>query len=214
MSYILTKGSQVYLESARAANKAIESATNANPVVFTSTAHGYTNGDPVLLLMESWSDFNNVVAQVSAVTTDTFTMAGYSSTDTTMNPTDGDTGTSYEITFGTKIGQILEASSEGGEPKFETISPWDVFRDIDIPNGETASRWRCSLGFDQARTDQQALLAASRARTPKAMKFVMGGAVQYGYGYVWASEQADYQPVVQRKIAFLFIGRATSFVAA
>jgi hypothetical protein len=211
MSYILTKGTQVYLESARAATKAIESATNANPVVFTSTAHGYSNGDAVLLLMESWSDFNNSIAQVSAQTTDTFTMAGYSSTDTDLNPASSDTGNSYEITFGTRVGQIISGSSEGGEPKFETISPWDEFRDIDLPNGETATRWRGQLGFDGTRSDQQALLAASRARTPKAMKFVLGGANQYGYGYVWASEQGDFQAVLQRRIAFLFIGRATSF---
>jgi hypothetical protein len=215
MSYTQVKGSQCYLESARASAKVFESATNAAPPVVTSTAHGYSNGDALIQFVEQWDDLNNVVVQASSITTDNYTIAGYDTTDTTYFPSTGDTGTIQKVTLGTRIGQIIECTSEGGELKSETIDPWDSQREIEFFTGETATKVRMVLGFDHALAAQAALLAASRARTPKAFKFVMGGATVYGYGRVWAAQVPTFGPtVLRRNIAFAFLGPATTFATA
>jgi hypothetical protein len=214
-SYTQVKGSQCWLESARGADKAISNIANALPAVVTATAHGLVDGEAAVVFVEAWNAFNNIVVQASEKTDDTFKVAGYDTSDTSRFPASGDTGTLNEITFGTRIGQILECTPEGGELKSETIDPWDEEREIEFFTGETATKVRAVLGFNHESAAQQALLAASRTRAPKAFKFVMGGANVYGYGRVWASEMPQFGPtVLRRNIAFSFLGPATTFTAA
>lgn len=215
MSYTELKGSQCWIETARAAAKNITGITNAAPPEVTSAVHGYMNGDPILQFIEQWEDFNNIVVQVSNKDDDTYEVADFDTTSTNDFPASGDSGTAHKITFGMKIGQILECTSEGGELKSETIDPWDRKKEIEFFTGETATKIRMVLGYDGQSAAQKALLAASNARLPKAFKFVMGATTVYGYGRIWAAKVPVFGPtVLRRNLAFAFLGDATTFATA
>jgi len=57
-------------------NGTVTGATNANPIVITSTAHGLTNGVRVTLTGVGGNTAANTTATVSAVTANTFTLTG------------------------------------------------------------------------------------------------------------------------------------------
>ena len=87
MTIHYNSGLAMLMQSAIAAAKTITAATNAAPGVFTSTAHGYTDGDHILLEVEGMPTLNKRVFQVYASATNTFQLEGIdgaSGIDTTL----------------------------------------------------------------------------------------------------------------------------------
>lgn len=70
----------VEVQSTLAAAKTITAITKASPGVVSSTAHGYSNGDVVVLAIEGMSQLNGVACRVSAVAADAFTLEGIDTT--------------------------------------------------------------------------------------------------------------------------------------
>lgn len=58
--------------------KAITGATNATPIVVTATAHGYTNGDTVIIYGVGGNTAANGRFKIANVTTNTFELTNYS----------------------------------------------------------------------------------------------------------------------------------------
>jgi hypothetical protein len=59
-----------------ASTKSITGATNASPIVITATAHGYTTNDLVIIASVGGNTNANNTWQISAVTTNTFSLLG------------------------------------------------------------------------------------------------------------------------------------------
>jgi hypothetical protein len=103
----------VEVQSALASGKTISAITKASPGVVTATAHGYSNGDIVVLTIEGMSQLNGVACRISSSTTDAFTLEGI---DTTLFST---------FTSGTA----------------QKVTSWDTFsslQSISLPNQESA----------------------------------------------------------------------------
>jgi len=83
MAYHFPAGTKAYYSTTFAAAKTVTGVTNASPAVATSVAHGYTDGDP-LLVSSGWQDASDTVFEADQLSADTFSLLGLDSTDTNV----------------------------------------------------------------------------------------------------------------------------------
>lgn len=109
---------QVAIQSAIAAAKTITAISKASPGVVSSTAHGYANGDYVLLEVSGMSQVDKRVFRVAGVAADSFQLEGE---DTTTYST-FTSGTVKKLTLGTTMSTVQTVSVSGGDADMKEIS--------------------------------------------------------------------------------------------
>lgn len=172
MTIYTNAGLAMLMQSAIAAAKTITAATNAAPGVFTSVAHGYNDGDHILLEVEGMPTLNKRAFQVYAKTTDTFQLEGIdgaSGIDTTLLGT-FTSGTAKKLTLGTSITGVQEFSPSGGDPKYVPTTTVHDKSDKQIILGATAQSYAMTMQWDPASLGQQAMNAAFLAADSKVFK--------------------------------------------
>lgn len=191
MAYYYPEGSKVYYSDTFAGAKTVSAVTNANPAVASSTAHGYTDADPVLF-NSGWEDANSTIWEVDQLTADTFSLVGLDASSTTYFAAGTGIGTTQKVSNWTEIPQILDISSSGGGPKYGTVSPLGRRNDIKTPIGFEAMSIDMGLGYDATNATWQDMLALTRTFSKVAIKIVVpGGGRLYGYGNLIASEMVE-----------------------
>lgn len=183
MAYYPVTGARLYIQSAIAATKTISALTNASPPVATSTAHGYTTNDEVLVL-NGWEDTNYSVFRTNVIDANSFSLLGFDASDTTWYPAGSGTGTAQKITTWTSIGQVLGVQSSGGDPRNITVQPIDKRNPVNIPVGFNASSLTLTIGYDPSQAAQVEMLTASRSLAKRAIKFALPGS---GYAYCYGT---------------------------
>lgn len=101
----------VAVQTVLAAAKTITAITKASPAVASSTAHGYTNGQEVKLVVSGMLEVNNMVVRVANITANTFELEGV---DSTLFNT-FTSGTAQLITFGAAAATLQDVNPSGGE---------------------------------------------------------------------------------------------------
>lgn len=212
MSYQTLVGAKFYMSTGLASAVALSGISNAAPpVATTGAAHGGVDGDEFLIL-NSWDDFNESIARIDQLSTTTFSVPGYDSSDTDWYPAASSSGTVQKISGWQEIGQVLAIDPQGGEAQFEEVNPFDRRNGIKIPTGFSAASLNMTLGWDRSRTDQQLLQTASRSAGKRAFKFVLpGGYYGYAYGVVSASALPTFEKVMKQKVALTMNGMFTTF---
>ena len=213
MAYYFPEGSKFYFSRTFAAAKTVTAISNASPAVATSTAHGYVNGDEILLI-SGWEDATETVFRVAQLTADTFRIEGLNTTNTTFYPTGSGAGQARRVSNWVEIPQVLGISTSGGDARFTTISPLAKRNDINVPTGFNAMSINVTLGHDPANANYQTMLDISRTLEKVAFKMVLsGGAVAYGYGYMSISEapQLNRNQANQVNAAITLLGRFMSY---
>ena len=214
MSYYTTIGSRCYVSTGFATATAVTDITNADPPVVTSASHTLVDNDEALMLV-GWEDFNYSVFRVNQLTTGTLSLDGYDATDTDDYPPGSDTGTIAKVSGWQEIGQILGIQGGGGGPRTISIQPYDRRTPHVETVGFEASNVSFTLGYDPARADQIALLAASRKRQKRAIKFLLAGGAGYAYGYgtIALSPIPNFNPqgVLERTLTVNFDGLFTQY---
>lgn len=172
----------VAVQSALAAAKTITAITKASPGVVSSTAHGYSNGDYVLLSVQGMFQVNNKVARVAGVTTDTFQLE---SVDTTDFDTFG-SGTAQKITFGTSVTSATSLTASGGDFDFIDTTVIHDNAKTQIPGLPNPLAYSFENIWDISDAGQIAMKAASDAQDMRAFKFTFGtgGPIMVFAGYV------------------------------
>lgn len=187
MTVHTNSGLKCYMESANAAAKTISAASNAAPGVFTSAAHGYSNGDIVLLTTQGMTETNGRMFKVVNIATDTFQIAavnGSTGIDTT-NYGLLSSGTATKLTLGTSITGVQEFSTSGGEIKTTPTTTVNDSVDTEIVVGATAMAYDLLMQWDPADVAQQAMIAAFQTRANKGFKILWpDGAYILFYGTV------------------------------
>ena len=178
----------VNMESAIAAAVPITSITKAAPGVVTATAHGYANGDYVLISANGMYQVNNRVYRVTNQATNTFqieAVSGGAGIDTTTYDT-FTSGSAQKITFGTSITTITEVSSSDNNTNFIDTTTIHVNQKTQIPGLPEALSYTFNNLWDITDTGQQAMKIASDGQQQKAFKFVfgVGGPIMVFTGYV------------------------------
>lgn len=213
MSYYPVIGSRCYVSTGFATATAVTDISNLAPPVVTSASHGLVDNDEALMLV-GWEDFNYSVFRVNQLTTGTFSLDGYDATNTDWYPQGSDTGTVAKVSGWLEIGQILGIQGGGGGVRNVTVQPYDRRTPQNIPIGFEAATLSMTLGYDPARADQVALLAASRALARRAIKFALpGSGYAYCYGTVALSPVPNFNPngVLERTLAVSIDGLFTQY---
>ncbi len=214
MAYSFPEGAKFYFSQTFGSAKTISAITNANPAVCTSTAHGFVDGDEVLLV-SGWEDATDTVYKVDQLTADTFALLGLDTSDTNwFAPGGGANSTAYRVSTWIEIPQVLSISTSGGDPRFTTINPLAKRNAINVPTGFNASTITLTLGHDPSNANYLTMLNISRRLAKVAFKMVLsGGTSAYGYGYMAVSEvpSLNVNQANQVTAALTMLGRTISY---
>ena len=187
MTIHTNSGLKLYMESAIAAAKTISGITKAAPGVISSTAHGFANGDNVLLEIQGMVELHGYLCKVVSTATDTFQVADVNGTtgiDTTLFST-FTSGTAKKVTLGTSITGVQDFNFAGGEIKVQDTTTVNDTQDTQIVVGATAQSADMTMQWDPASSAQQAMIAAFKTRANKGFKVLWpDGAFTMWYGTV------------------------------
>lgn len=214
MAYYFPEGSKFYFSNTFDPALTITAVTNANPAVATSTAHGLSADDEIILT-SGWEDASDTVYKIDAGSdADEFTLLGLNTTDTNFYVPGAGVGTAEKITDWTEIPQVLTIATTGGDARFTTISPIARRNAINIPTGFNATSITLTLGHDPSNANYQEMLDISRTLSKVAFKMVLsGGAITYGFGYMSVSESPslNVNQANQVTAALTLLGRSISY---
>lgn len=166
---------QVAMQSALGSAKAITAITKANPAVATSTAHGFANGDWLVISAQGMWQVDTMTVRAANVTANTFELEGVDSTafDTFSS------GSAAAITFGHTFSTMGDFNVQGGD--FEMIDVTTIHDIVKKTQPGNANPIECSGNFnwDPADAGQIAMKSASQARVLRAMR------IQFSDGSKW-----------------------------
>ena len=178
----------IAMQSALGANSTISAITNANPGVVTDAAHGFSNGNYILVNTNGMTQINNTVQRIIASATNSYEfefVSGGAGIDTTLyGQTTG--GTAQLITFGNSITSATDINITGGD--FEMIDTTLIHSDqkLNVPGASNPIKIELTQIWDLSNAGQQALLVASKLKTQMAflLTFGAGGPKMAFNGYV------------------------------
>jgi len=174
----------IAIQSAIAAAKTITGITKASPGVCTSTTHGYTTGDYVLLTILGMSQIDSMVARIIVLTVDTFSLEGI---DTTLFDT-FTSGTAKKLTFGTTLTTAVSISASGGDFSFiDTTTIHDNVKK-QIPGIANPATFSFENIWDVSDAGLIAMKAASDTQAQLAVRFTFANSQKLVFsGYIGAS---------------------------
>lgn len=140
-------GSTFFVASTIAASKVTTIVTNAAEAVVTSAAHGYSNGDTVIVT-SGWGRLNRRAFRIKSVTTDTFVLEGAETSSVTYFPAGTGIGTVSKVTTFTQITTVMSPTSSGGEPKNVAYKFIESDVEYNINDGFTATSYAIDLDAD------------------------------------------------------------------
>ena len=172
MTVRTNSGLQMFMESAIASPMTITGITLANPGVVSSTAHGYSNGDIVLIECLGMLQLNGRLFKVVSVAADSFRLAGPDGATglDTSGYTAFTSGTAKKVTLGTTITGCMDFNAAGGDIKTVDTTTVHDTQDTEIVVGATAQSYDMTVQWDPSASAQQAMKSAFIARANKAFK--------------------------------------------
>lgn len=217
MSFSIPNGAQLYMGLTYSSDKVITAITNANPPVASSTAHGLSAND-VVVLNTGWSDFQDRTVKVTAPDANTFgiLLDDDDTTDVNRFPSGGGAGKAKKVETWVEITQILNSATEGGDPTYVTGKPLNPPIEFRIPTGNSASGWNLDLGYDRSLPWYPALQNVSRSRTSQAFKLrlVSGDEIYYNCVVFFNGQPSlNVDQVMIVKASLSFQGLYTSYEA-
>lgn len=204
---VITKWANVAVsvQSALAATKTITAITKASTGVVSSTAHGYSNGDYVLILAQGMYQVNYRVFRVSAVATDSFSLEG----EDTTNYGTFVSGTAQKITFGTTLATLTNINASGGDFDFvDTTTIHDSIK-TQIPGLGNPSTYNFESFWDPSDAGLVALKSASDAQAQRAILFSFSNSQKFVFnGYVGCSlsPTGSAQDLIKTSVVFTSLG--------
>lgn len=162
---------KVEVQKTLGSNLTITGITAASPPVVTSTAHGLSNGDVVVLSISGMVQLNQAAVRVASVTTNTFELEGVNGTSFTAFTS----GTANKVTAWDTIGWATSMNMTGGSPKeIDTTTLADTRLQQQYAMSSAGSG--TIDGFDQvADTAMLNLRAASDANATRAFRLTYAG---------------------------------------
>lgn len=187
MTIKTNSGLKLFMESAIATAKTISGITKAAPGVVSSTTHGFTNNDIVLLEVQGMVELNGRLFKVVNSAADSFQLAGVDGStgiDTTLYNTFS-SGTVKKVTLGTSITGVQEFTFSGGDIKTVDTTTVNDLVDTQIVVGAAAQAADLTMQWDPSSAAQQAMIAAFQTRANKGFKVMWpDGAFVLWYGTV------------------------------
>ena len=182
----LPNGSQIFIESTRAAEKEVTAITNAKePVASMADTAGLAKGDIVIVVASTWGKMLDRVLRIKEVQENqSVTLEGIDTTDTNVFPA-GATATIAKITAWTEIPCVQDLSQDGGEQQFYTYQCLSDDQEQQIPTYKSAVSMTYTFAheYDNAiypllrKADESGEVTALRMYVPKAKEMRMWAGV-------------------------------------
>jgi hypothetical protein len=169
MSSSFPNGSTFAISTVYDTAKTISAVSNANPGVATSTSHGLSDGDIMLLSLAS-TRLDNRVVRVSGSVTNAFNLEGINTTSTTLYPSGFGVGTAKEATTFVSLSQTTGVESSGGEQQY---FQWVYLEDGKQRQRKTFKNARSlqwTADYDPSLSWHAALLAADEDGTTRVLR--------------------------------------------
>ena len=212
---IIWKNVAVAMQSAIADSKTISGVVVATDgsIECTSTSHGYTSGDYVLIEASGMTEINKRIFRVDNETTHTFELEGENGSDYTAFVS----GTAKKITFGSSIATMTTVSAGGGEPdQIDATTIHDAQRVI-LYGLPAATSFTFDNIWDPADAGLIALKAASASQAERSFKFTFGtgGRIFLFYGQVSAglNPTGSAQGLVTTPVSISATGASTTYAS-
>lgn len=165
-------GSTFYIGSTIAAAKAVTAVTNAAEAVVSSTAHGFSNGD-VVVMLSGWGRLNKRAFRIKSVTTNDFVLEGCDTTNTNFFPSGTGIGSAQKVSTFAQVTTVMNPSSSGGEPKQVTYKFIESDVEYSINDGFSATSYSLDLDADSIGTPgYTALKNLTEVQTDTVLKVV------------------------------------------
>lgn len=167
----------VAMQSTLSAPVAITAITQANPgVVTTGSAHGWSNGSFVLLIVQGMSQVNGRVFRITSASGSVFTLEGENTTNYSAFSATG--STAALITFGTTLTTATTISASGGG--FDTIDTTTIhdLQRSSIAGLAQETAFEFDNVWDVADAGLIAMRAAYLAQGNRAFRFTFGAGGQ------------------------------------
>jgi len=206
----LWTGVAIAVQSALATASTITAITKANPAVVSDDAHGYSNGDYLVLSVQGMHEVNNRVVRVANKTTDTYELEGVDSTDYNTFSS----GSGQKITFGTTLTGVTDNNVSGGEFDDIDISTIHGLVKVTMPGSASPIKVSMTAHWDPADASLVALKAASDAKSPRAVRFTFSDGTKWLFsGYVGCTlaPGGSGQQKVTTPLSFSVNGRSTAY---
>jgi hypothetical protein len=212
---IIWKNVAVAMQSAIADAKTIASVAvdSAGVIECTSTAHGYIDGDYVLIEAAGMTEINKRIFRVDNKTNDTFELEGENGTDYTTFSS----GTAKKITFGSSISTMTTVNAGGGEPdQIDATTIHDTQRVI-LYGLPAATSFTFDNIWDPSDAGLIALKTASASQAERAFRFTFGtgGRIFLFYGQVSAglNPTGSAQGLVTTPVSISATGASTTYAS-
>lgn len=184
MSAILPNGSIFEIAAALTSPKPVTIISNAKPAVATSAAHGFDDGD-VLVVGSGWTRLNDKIVRVADSDTDTFALEGIDSTKTTVYTPGSGVGTVRAVDGWAQISQITDNNSSGGEQQFTTFGFLEESDDRQLPTTKSPITLSITVADDDELPYVAIVEEADEDRAPRPLRLTLpNGAVIYYNAYV------------------------------
>lgn len=179
MAVSLPNGVVLALATAYASSLTVTAASNASECVLTVT-NTLVAGDYVEFT-SGWAKANGRIFRVKSPSGANVTLENFDTTSTTLFPAAGGTGTIRKINTWQQITQILETTSQGGEPQYLTYSFLEQDFDTQIPTTTSAQTISFSIADDPSQAGYQAVRNAAQSRATTGLRATMpqGGYILY-----------------------------------
>jgi hypothetical protein len=196
MSALFPNGSTFAISGTLEAAKVVTAITNANPGEATSTSHGYTDGD--ILVLGNPSRLDQRVVRAAGVATNTFDLEGIDTTSTTLFPAGFGVGTVQRAgtasTGFTSMSQTVDVGASGGEQQFAQWSYIEDGRQRQRPTFKNARALTLQMHYDPSLAWHAALLDADLAGDVRVLRVTLPTGAKLFYAvYVGF----DGQPTIQ-----------------
>lgn len=167
------------LATAYAATISATAASNAAECVLTAT-NTLAAGDFVEYT-SGWSRVNNRIFRIKSATGGSVTLENCDTSDTALFPAGSGTGSIRKINTWQQITQVLDCTSSGGEPQYQSYSFQEQDFDSQIPTTTSAQSLAMSIADDPTLPHHAALVKASTTRKVTALRAVLpaGGVILY-----------------------------------
>lgn len=188
MSAKLPDGAIVTLSTTLGSAKTVSALTNANPGVATSTAHGFVNGD-IVLMNSGWSNLNQKSVRVAGSVANAFNLDGIDTSLTSLYPVGSGTGSASLVGGFTQISQIMGLTTQGGDQQYATFSFLEQNFETQLPTVFSAQSISLEIADDPSLPGYIALKAAADARAFRVLKLQLpdGSFILY-YGQISFNE--------------------------
>ena len=210
---LTAEGSKFYFSTTFGAAKNITGATNANPSVATSVAHGFVDGDE-LLYVGGWEDASKGIYRADQLSADTVALTGLNASNTNFYAPGAGVGTLQKVSSWMEIPEVITINADGNQQEFIDLRLISSRYSQKIPTGFTAGTINMQMVFDAGNAAYQAMLDATMSRTLVAFKMVLSdSAAIYAYGYISASKAPTVQAgqVIQVPVTFAVQGQFTTY---